>query len=239
MGTSALTGFVVDGEVHAAYSQYDGYPSGLGEGPVRKFVGWLDQPGAEADARERIAKLTYVDEAEKPTAAQLAQLGAWRDAHVSTGDDWYSALRNAQGNLAAYLTAGYFPDNVEFANDSLFCEWAYLVNFDTKVVEFYRGFVKGEAKGRFANAGTRGDYAPITLVAEVPWAVARLENFWTAAGNALRANGAEDEDNDAEVQLLVSVIASAAEVVPAKPMTTTTTRTTIRVRTRWTEYWGF
>lgn len=55
--------------------------------------------------------------------------------------DWYGHKFNEK----------FCFDN-EFLIDSIFCEYAYIVNLDEKVVEFYKGFNKNRyAEGRYAN----------------------------------------------------------------------------------------
>ena len=45
-----------------------------------------------------------------------------------------------------------FTDNSEFLRDSLFCEYACIVNLDDRVLEIYRGFNKNpEGNGRYAS----------------------------------------------------------------------------------------
>lgn len=45
-----------------------------------------------------------------------------------------------------------FQNAVGFLYDSLFCEYAYIINLDTGKLEFYTGFNRNkEAKGRYAN----------------------------------------------------------------------------------------
>ena len=34
----------------------------------------------------------------------------------------------------------YMLDSADFLKDSLFCEWAYIINLSTKRLEVYRGF---------------------------------------------------------------------------------------------------
>lgn len=61
-----------------------------------------------------------------------------------------------------------FIDSKEFLSDSLFCEWAYIINFDEEVFEIYKGFNKDEsAYGRYAKT-KRDEYADVRLVATVP-----------------------------------------------------------------------
>ena len=61
-------------------------------------------------------------------------------------DDWYCLLRHAQGDLNVYKNGlRYMIDNHDFIKDSLFCEYAYIINLDTKRLEFYVGFQKTPA----------------------------------------------------------------------------------------------
>ena len=65
-----------------------------------------------------------------------------------------------------------FEDYKTFLYDSLFCEWAYIINLDTKKLEIYKGFNKNpNAKGRYANHYAYDDdkrYCGIALVKEIP-----------------------------------------------------------------------
>ena len=68
-----------------------------------------------------------------------------------------------------------FRDAVEFLYDSLFCEYAYIINLDTKTLEFYKGFNRNkDAKGRYANCSnpcklSDGSYMyGVELVKEFP-----------------------------------------------------------------------
>ena len=76
-----------------------------------------------------------------------------RGVAAKSGDEWYSALRHLQGDLRAYLTLGVAPTvEMDWAKNSLFCEWGYLVNFDERTLEVYRGFqTRKHSNGRFAD----------------------------------------------------------------------------------------
>jgi hypothetical protein len=58
---------------------------------------------------------------------------------------------------------------LDFAGDSLFCEWAYVVDFDENTFEVYKGFVKEPHEGeRFSNmeyekSHRESQYYPIKL----------------------------------------------------------------------------
>lgn len=137
MGTRGIIGFITPaGEERLTYNHYDSYPSGLGLTTVR----WL----RDADLNkvvEQVTNLRAVNEQEKPTAAERAALAAYSDPGVSTGDDWYSTLRNCQGDLGLTLEAGFITDADDFALDSLFCEWGYVIDLQRAVFQVYRGFM--------------------------------------------------------------------------------------------------
>jgi hypothetical protein len=122
-----------------------------------------------------------------PTAAQVEELGGFSDLHVGSGlnDDgtmpWYNLLRHTQGEWGAILEAGYMEDGSGFPDDSLFCEWAYIINLDDETLEVYQGFqTEKHNKGRFAprlgdkepEAAYEGAsiYWPVALVATYPLA---------------------------------------------------------------------
>lgn len=209
-------GFVVDGTVKGTYNHYDSYPSGLGS-EIGKFAATLTGDRL-AEYADKARAVTFVDEERKPTKAERMKYQQFTDSRVGEGDDWYAVLRNLQGNVGLTLDAGIMPDNLSFAYDSLFCEWGYLLNFDTGMIEVYRGFQKDPAavKGRFA-AGNNAegqehrdtDYAPITLLGTLPFTLGDSETFWKHLEWAVYAAD-EHEDEPAAV---VEVFA-AREVTP-------------------------
>lgn len=142
MSTRGFIGLVHNGQTTITYNHSDSYPTWLGC-KVAKFI-----QGADL---ERIAALlpglVQVDEIDKPSPEQLADLkarGFWQD--VSTGDDWYAALRSAQGDILAYLEAGYIPSmSPEVIQKSdIFIEWGYLIDLDERVLRIYSGAKEGE-----------------------------------------------------------------------------------------------
>lgn len=165
MGTRGLLAFAHDGEVKATYNHFDSYPSGLGNAVAKFIAGGFDLDEAKALFKALVA----VNEDEKPTTEQQAQLLKYFDDRVSTrsSEEWYALLRHTQGEPEEFLKAGFFIDNIEFAKDSLFCEWGYVVDLDREVLEIYKGFqTEDHTEGRFA--GPRDEkYKPIRLVKEL------------------------------------------------------------------------
>jgi hypothetical protein len=58
-------------------------------------------------------------------------------------------------DISRFCKAGHSEygmcNEIAFLSDSLFCEWAYIINFDDKLLEVYRGFNANQmARGRFA-----------------------------------------------------------------------------------------
>lgn len=201
LGTRGFVGFVVADQAKIAYNHYDSYPEGLGLEVLGFTQRMLDQ---EALYRERALWLKTVDTQVPPTDEQKAKLSKYADLNVSeqTLDDWYCLLRRTQGNLDLVLEAGYMADASDFPLDSLFAEWGYLINFDQRVLEVYRGFQhEPHAKGRFAlgeprrGSGT-STYYPCALVATFAF-----NGMWQLTNDSFLADirtalGEDEEDDD-------------------------------------------
>ena len=61
--------------------------------------------------------------------------------------------------------------DLEFAADSLFCEWCYVVDLDKKTFEVYKGFNKDplreDERFYFMNEHIRNEYQPVRFFASV------------------------------------------------------------------------
>lgn len=175
MGTRGAIGFRIDDQDKVAYNHFDSYPSALGVTALG-FVRTFDPDSLAEKAR---ALRLINTETDKPTTEDVkaCEAAGFADYGVSTGkpDDWYCLLRGAQGELASYLEVGVIPDASDFLIDSLFCEWAYIINLDTDKLEVYRGFNKAAGgAGRYASKLEEGkewrdpEYYGVALIAEVP-----------------------------------------------------------------------
>lgn len=202
MGTRGALIFRAGGKDKVAYNHFDSYPSYLGKAVVEYLKGALSTCGsAEAAAqalRAMIVELRVVKDGEKPTPEDIERLRPFTNIAVSeqSAQDWYCLLHKTQGDIEATLRAGYIEDSRGFLDDSLFCEWAYGINTDDGVLEFYRGFQKKSHKrGRYAGgkrAGRESEYESIALVTTMPlW---NIPEDWTdRLTAALKEMNPEDE----------------------------------------------
>lgn len=177
MSTRGALGFVADGTEKITYNHSDSYPSGLGI----NVLTWLrgEHPGYIV---RKVQALQVVDGDTKPTPEQIEALRPYANANVSTGslEEWYVLLRETQGRPAAILDAGYLVDGSDFPLDSLFCEYAYVVDTDAGVFEAYEGFQhEPHTDGRFATRERRSaDVAQETSALGNRYYPARLVASW-------------------------------------------------------------
>ena len=138
MGTRGCYGFRKNGVDKLTYNHFDSYPDYLG----RKIVTFCEETSIK-EMNEIFNKIILVDENTKPTKEQIAECLNYYNGNVSsqTTNDWYCLLREAQGNIDVYKNGlRYMIDDHDFIKNSLFCEYAYIINLDTISLEFWVGF---------------------------------------------------------------------------------------------------
>lgn len=188
MGTRGFVGFVAEGREAITYNHFDSYPDGVGT----QVLAWLRavvEYHETTKVQAAVSMLQAVtDDSPPPNREQLEHLRQYTDLNVDGKPQevsWYQALRGTQGNPQAILNARYYEDAKNFPQDSLFCEWGYLVDLDALTFEIYRGFQKEEHRlGRFAERDASalehfgGPYYPVALIATWPLnALPSEENF--------------------------------------------------------------
>ena len=112
----------------------------------------------------------------------------WVECGAKPGDSWASLdvsekmTRNYpqfQRDMPGYKFVKGIADgdivkiplsDINFAADSLFCEYAYVVDLDTNTFEIFKGFIKqplqdGE-RFKFLNGPNDGGYYPVRLFAK-------------------------------------------------------------------------
>lgn len=176
MGTRGLLGLIIGTRRRASYNHYDSDPLVLGQ-KIVQFLLKLNVDERRLMA-SRVRDITWVDEKVQAPPEQQTQYSAlgFSDEAVAgqTLSDWYCLLRNVQGAAALPAiengTLKHMIDSTDFAKDSLFCEWAYFVDFEQNVLETWRGFQTEPTKGNpFGEERRKGEdkYYPIKLMATV------------------------------------------------------------------------
>jgi hypothetical protein len=169
MSTRGIYGFVLNGQEKLTYNHSDSYPEWLGN----ETLNFLNRDNLSLETlAEKVENLKLVIDDEKPTEEEIEKLKEYANIDVGLGstEDWYCLLRECQGDWDKTLESGYIIDSHDFAQDSLFCEWGYVVNLDTGFLEVYEGFQKEpHSEGRFADRvnpeAAAAGYYPIKLVA--------------------------------------------------------------------------
>lgn len=165
MGTRGLYGFRKNNKDKVTYNHWDSYPEWLGNNVLR-FIN-----GHTIEELENICEnLILVNENDKPTDEQIEKCKKYADLTVSSRDynDWYCLLRGSQGDLEPWGEGlNYIIDNHDFIKDSLFCEYAYIINLDTYELEFFKGFQHApDYLGRYGVEKSDG-YYPCKLVLKI------------------------------------------------------------------------
>lgn len=172
MGTRGLYGFRKNGVDKTTYNHWDSYPECLGRTVVR-FC--LETP--EDQMSKMYDQIELVDEDSSATPEQIAFCRKTNTPDLSVGDrsesSWYCLLRNIQGDLNSLKNIiqsegkGYMIDNSSFIKDSLFCEYAYIINLDDHILEYYEGFQKEPDEAGRYGCEQKAGYYPCKLIGQV------------------------------------------------------------------------
>ncbi len=178
MGTRNLTMVIKDGKTKVAqYGQWDGYPGGQGATAV-EFLRKADLAkfGKQLDKCRFFSKK---DEGEKTKFMKSIGIkDGWMNGEQA--DKYHAKFPYLNRDHGAGILQKIYDsknssiilmDSSDFAADSLFCEWAYVIDLDTNKFEVYRGFnhkpvKKTERFGIIKNK--EGDYYPIKFVKSYP-----------------------------------------------------------------------
>lgn len=148
MGTRHLS-IVIQGEkpVISQYGQWDGYPSGQGI----KFFRFLKSMDKEKFSNQ-LKKCSFItEEQENIKREQIKRITANKKTGSEQVDEFnklYPYFNRDHG--AEILSIVYdspetetnilLEDSFNFASDSLWCEWAYVIDLDKNTFEVYEGF---------------------------------------------------------------------------------------------------
>jgi hypothetical protein len=189
MGTRHLIAAVIDGDFRIAqYGQWDGYPSGQGK-DVLNFL-------AQNDLDEFRSKLRNVQFMNKEEIAQINNDPEWSKKYPwlsrNAGSDVLRHVSDADGKIKLIDKRG-------FAGDGLFCEWAYVIDFDNDKFEIYEGFKRKPTPpdSRFPSGAEwleqNNEYSPVHLKATYDFFALPTNDEFVAA-----LESSDDEEDEAE-----------------------------------------
>ncbi len=186
MSTRGAYGFRHNGIDKVTYNHCDCYPSGLGKSVI-EFIKRNNLEGLK-----RIEQgIRLVNEDVDPSDEDIKKYDAFCNMNVGGPGEhisWYKLLRDAQGDFEALENGlDVMIDSAGFLKDSLFCEWAYIVNLDDNVLEIYKGFNKNKyAAGRYAKVVDEepyDDWQGVKLFKSIPlndiWLIQHMDIFLT------------------------------------------------------------
>jgi len=144
MGTRNLTAVYSDGQYKIAqYGQWDGYPSGQGI-TVLRFMHKIMDNGLIDDFRKVIRKTKFFTEREIERIDERIhnrKLKNWQDIYPELSRDTGAEILDLVYSSRA---SKKLHNSIEFAADSVFCEWAWVIDLDRMTFEGYKGFNKEE-----------------------------------------------------------------------------------------------
>lgn len=164
MGTRHLICVVSDGDYRIAqYGQWDGYPEGQGASILEFLKSSMAEP-----LKKNLENCTWL------TNAEYEKL--WEEFGVDTKQEMidynvyqdfcnkHPELSRDTGARILEMVAGAtgkikLQNSLDFSRDSLFCEWAYVIDFDKNTFEVYQGFNETplDESERFYTAGQKED----------------------------------------------------------------------------------
>lgn len=168
MGTRHLTIVVSDGEYKVAqYGQWDGYPTGQGKTVVKFIMENLLNTEKFNSFKKNLKACKFISKNEIETKLNDCNSGFMTLDEEKKFDAIMPELsRNTGAKILEIINDRplELKNSICFADDSLFCEWAWLINLDNKTLEVYEGFNKSplEQGERFYRSQSDSDgYYPI------------------------------------------------------------------------------
>lgn len=179
MGTRNLTCIVKDNEYKVAkYCQWDGYPEGQGLNILNylkilnleklkenlKFVIPFD---ADNYKKELIDFGVPKEELEKDFVGYetYKKIEQYLKLHPSISRDTGAEILELITQTEKEIE---IKNSLNFAADSLFCEWCYVIDFDKNTFEIYKGFntekLNENERFYFLESEVQNEYHPVKLI---------------------------------------------------------------------------
>lgn len=171
MGTRGSVGVIYQEKAKLGYNHWDSYPDSLGV-DILSVISNINKQNGWNIFKENISKLKDIVKKKITDNKIIERYKKYADLSVDNGklSNPYCLFRKLQG--VEWIDEVY-EGNIEhytfsndFIKDSLFCEYAYIINLDTMKLEFYDGYQKIPQKGNFFGSKPNEDgYYPCRLVA--------------------------------------------------------------------------
>jgi hypothetical protein len=174
MGTRGLYVVQSDGQYKIAqYGQWDAYPSGQGVGVCSERLATAE---GRADFKAKLGNVKFSNNAREldasrferevkdykpgPTFNQMIKQ-PYPYAGRDVGSEIFRLVSDSTGTIVT-------TDSIDFANDSLFCEWAYVIDLDEGTLEVFKGFNEKPLDGYERFTRKRGGNVDEMASAESP-----------------------------------------------------------------------
>lgn len=204
MGTRNLTVVKYNNDIKIAqYGQWDGYPEGQG----RVIVDFLMGDGNVEKLKEKLGRVRFIDhegqdkkfiESYNEKAPSFSsdpdnrsdEEKEWWDTFM-TRDLGAEILKNVANSNKEEIILN---DSFDFGNDSLFCEYAYVVDLDQDLLYVYEGFQeKPHNKGLWANLDKQesdedNEYYPVKPIGKMAIDLEKIDESFTSFVNEYNKN---------------------------------------------------
>lgn len=176
MGTRNLTMVIANGKTKVAqYGQWDGYPEGQGKTALETLK-QIIHLGQLRQFKTKIDNLKWVS---KKDAKKVDEDENWTTNYPYLSRDCGAQILSAIHFGKIKISDGIgkkkevkikiigLGNQEEFAADSLFCEWAYVIDLDKGTFEVYKGFNKvalTEVDRFYSLQDINEEYKPIKLL---------------------------------------------------------------------------
>lgn len=160
----------------AQYGQWDGYPEGQGV-TILTFLRSKARVKKLTDKLKDVRFATAEDE--KKVQEFMNKIGCpngWMTSEKATlyHKKYPYASRDIGGEILEMVANSkdkeiVLNDSTSFAGDSLFCEWAYVIDLDKRKLEVYTGFntqplAEDERFANIAKSKDSSEYSPIRCI---------------------------------------------------------------------------
>ena len=180
----------MDGKTRVAqYGQWDGYPGGQGL-TVLKFLKTANMD----EFKKRLDGVKFLRQEDIDAFCKSEGFPADGWLNEAQAKIFRAKFPGVNRDLGAEILQKIYDGSITeiknsegFAGDSLFCEWAYVIDLDSGMLEVYKGFNTSPLPetDRFAKMEKDGKYYPVRLVKSYPISALPEKDVFVAECNHL------------------------------------------------------